>query len=66
VRTHLTDHGIDHRRRKAALVLKAPAILIVSVIGVWQKKSAPLWCTASTMGFHASTCSCVQMPGVSG
>jgi hypothetical protein len=33
---------------------------------IWQKKIPPLRWTASTMCFHASTCSCVQMPGASG
>jgi len=33
---------------------------------IWQKKMPPLRWTAWTMGFHASTCSGVQMPGVSG
>ena len=32
----------------------------------WQKKKAPLSCTALTMGFHASTCSEVCTPGVLG
>ncbi len=32
----------------------------------WQKKTAPLAFTASTMGFQAATCSSVKMPGVLG
>ena len=32
----------------------------------WQKKTAPFAFTAATMGFHASTCSSVKMPGVLG
>ena len=30
---------------------------------IWAKKTAPRACTASTMGFHACTCSSVQSPG---
>ena len=32
----------------------------------WQKNTAPFALTALTMGFHASTCSSVKMPGVLG
>jgi len=32
----------------------------------WQKKRAPLACTASTTGFHASTWSSLQSPGTRG
>uniref|UniRef100_A0A0A8YEI0 Opr1 n=1 Tax=Arundo donax TaxID=35708 RepID=A0A0A8YEI0_ARUDO len=32
----------------------------------WQKKTAPLACTASTTGLHASTCSSDHIPGVCG
>ena len=30
---------------------------------IWQKNMPPFSWTASTIGFHASTCSFVQMPG---
>ena len=32
----------------------------------WQKKVAPLSLTALTIGFHASHCSLVKIPGVCG
>lgn len=33
---------------------------------ICKKNIAPLSCTAFTIGFQASTCSCVKIPGVSG
>lgn len=36
------------------------------VCHIWQKKTVPLACTASTTCLHAPTCSALQIPGTSG
>ena len=42
-----------------------PLLETLPTCQIWQKMMPPLAWTASTIGFHASTCSLVHIPGVS-
>lgn len=66
-RSNNMDLNVTYRNViKRYVYRELPAFETLPTCQIWQKKTAPLVCTASTMGFHASVCSFVHIPGVLG
>lgn len=63
----LDSVGVSARKRssRGRRKLNLPVLETLPTCQIWQKKTPPFSWTASTIGFHASTCSWVQIPGVS-